>query len=272
MRVQAWWWGPFAGILVAAYVTILDGRRRALAAMLAGTWSGYALAIASLTDAAAACAQDTVAFAVLHTGIVVGLRAARRSHERLWRQGHREAVALAAARLAAAETDAAARVRANVRGAANALAGPVLQGLADGRLDPALEEVRTRAGQAEEALRALTAVPPQAAAEMSAIVTEAVRLADDAGVRLLLDLAAANQPTPAQLPAIRALLRSVLAETAPGSDLRVTALADSEHALRLLLLLLPRELDAAAARLAAAGWSVEAVGERLLLDTRWEGA
>lgn len=265
MRVSEWWWGPFAGLTVGAYAAILDARRRALIGSIVGTWVGFAIAIATLEGATAKCERDTVVFAVLHTGIVLALAASRRNHARIWERGRIAAEEAWRDRLTAASELAAAMLRDRTADFAQAIAQPLMVGLADGTLDPADPEVRTRAGAAEAALRTLGAVPNGCSEETFEAFVAAVEAAYGRGIALHLHMATDREPVASQRPQLAGRLLAFVAACPENANAQVTVLGTGTHITMIGFVRAPVATDAASL-LQTAGWDVLQHGDEFVVE------
>lgn len=264
-RVGTWWWGPFGGILLGAYAAILDARTRAVVATVVGTGLGYLAAVATIVDGTDKCRQDTLAFLVLQSGLIVALGSARKRHAQIYDAGTRAMHAAELDRVSMAREAATQRSRQRHFAYAQTVAAPVLAGLADGHLNPTDASARFAAEAAESAMRLLATLDASGPGSVGSVLATSVVAAHERGVRLhvsLVNTALMHARASRGLPAA---LQEFVAACPAGSSAQLTFL-DDQPGIRVLAVIRGHATEQQEIQLRESGWTVTAVEGDLLLE------
>jgi hypothetical protein len=261
---------------------LLDGRRAVVIGTVAGVAVGMLATTAEIGPAHPACVQEQLALLGLFSAALLAGVAYRNQLAQAWRTWAAEDAAMQADLAEVARAEEAGRTRHELLGQARGVAEPVLAGVADGRLDPADEQVRRSSALAEATLRALSTLAViddgQSLREASSVLLDAHMR----GITIHVTVAASpDRPAP-RLDAGTAQIAWALTTCPDGSSVRVTVLP-ADQAVAVLLLAEPppvwgtsdqgaapappvREL---AARLSDAGWTTTVVGQQVLAELEW---
>ncbi len=205
------WWGALGSAFCVVVIVLLSGRALWITLGCIGYVIGITLVIAWMGPAAEGCVADAMPSIVLtDVAFVGGMIAFRRmlttygARAEQWNSATRASTARAAA---VREHE---RVRATTFDSVLTEVRPLLQGLADGTLEPGDATVRQHCAEEERYLRALLKVDPDLGGLGDAI-TRALQRAHAHGAVLSVQCAEkVHEPTPDQLAAIEVVVREVV--------------------------------------------------------------
>ena len=263
-RIAWHWWGSLAGLAVLVCIVLVDGRRSSVLASVvtyAITFTGILLTTDGLTDS---CSGEGWSILLLVLGIIVGVVALRRVLVRQTAAAARDRRANAELAVVNAQLQARERVRQHMLLSVAALYVPILQGIADGTLDPADEQVRVRAANAETALRAVHSLPPELGPLSERLADLIVEQADS--VHPVLSVDPDLRVTSTQSEAFIAVCRQWFTRLPTGAQVRVSVMASDDGATILLTGPTPDPMDL------PAGWHRLDAGDETLLETTWSSA
>jgi hypothetical protein len=146
----------------------------------------------------------------------------------------------------------------------SALYVPILQGIADGSLDPADEQVRLRAANAETALRAVHSLPPELGPLSERLADLIVEHADS--VHPVLSVDPEVRASSAQSEAFMAVCRRWFSSLPSGAQARISFVSTVAGATILLTGPTPESIDL------PTGWHRLDAGDETLLETTWSSA
>ena len=209
-RVSSWW-GPDGALIALAVLAMLAPSWHWLAAGLASFGLGLALFFVTTIGIPANCTAAALPTVLLDGSVIIALVFMRRAMTKYGQQALRAYRKATDERVATEALQAQSRVRENYLRDALNWCDPLLNGLAEGRLDPMDTEVRERCGRAEAVLRAVVDIDPGLGA-LGALIQDVVLRFGERGVMLRTQVA-----TPINQPAAR-LLRGVRSVVMPLVD------------------------------------------------------
>lgn len=261
-RVDLWWWGPQAALVVTVAAVLLDGRVW-VTVSTAGAYLVADLAVAISPSCADACRAESLSLIAVDMAVVAAVIAFRHRLTTTWEVGQQAWAARAAEQQRTAEARAVAAVRTRMLAFAGQVAEPILEGLARGELSSADTEVHARASRAEATLRALAAVPPTAPVgaydALAGFVAEAHRR--DVELRLSLP---AGVPEDIDAPRLGNLLQQLLDMAPAGTILQMTILTGAGNG--QIIGVLDNKAHMVKADRVAPDWHASAAGSQALLE------
>lgn len=263
-RIAWHWWGSLAGLAVLVCIVLVDGRRSAILASVVTytmTFASILLTTEGLTDS---CSGEGWSILLLVLGIIIGVVALRRVLVKQTAAAARDRRANAELAVANAQLQARERVRQHMLLSVSALYVPILQGIADGSLDPADEQVRLRAANAETALRAVHSLPPELGPLSERLADLIVEHADS--VHPVLSVDPEVRASSAQSEAFMAVCRRWFSSLPSGAQARISFVSTVAGATILLTGPTPESIDL------PTGWQRLDAGDETLLETTWSSA
>lgn len=159
LRGPIWWWGSVGGISVVLAAVLIDGRRPAVVAAIAGYLSATFYVLVGSLDGGPACARANLRMFIIDIGVMFAVVQFRRVLAQAWTRAATEHSEAARIRMAQTEKQLREQTQQQLSQRALQICAHLLSGIAEGRLDPADPDVRRQCALAETTLRSLTAIP-----------------------------------------------------------------------------------------------------------------
>ncbi len=265
-RVGPWWWGPLAGLSASIAAVLIDGRRVAVVAALAGYLVGDLWVILDAAQESGACAYDTSALLILDVGVVVAVIFFRRAIADTWQKLTTQRAQARQVRIDTAIAQAADQTRRTQSQRALSVARRIMDDVASGRLDPSDAAVREHCARTEAVLRALIAIPPSLGRLGQGLADLVVAVGPDGPVVHI----NADVLTPIDDAVVDDILATL---SAAGSGL------DPADPVSITVVTRGAELVVLSSARVSAGWEAPAtddhwttrrVGDTVMLSARWE--
>lgn len=284
-RTGIWGWGGNVGLIVAMAAILLDGRRAVVIGTVAGVVVGMLATTAEMVGPGhAACVQEQLALLGLFCAALLAGVAYRNQLAGAWRAWAAGDAAMQADLAELVRAEEAGRTRRELLGQARGVAEPVLAGVADGRLDPQDQDVRTRSALAEATLRALSALSVIDEGDALREATSVLLAAHARGVTVHVTVAAALDGRAPRLDEGAVQIASALTACPDGSTVRLTVLPAGRAVTALLLVEPPPAggvgaeatatapgVQALAERLSHDGWTTTVADQQVLAELEWGG-
>ncbi len=270
-----WWWGPPACLGVAVGAFMLDRRRSVVPAVVVGCVVAVVLGAGQVGPGPGSQRPDQLSILILDLGGIAALVAYRRRLAETWSAGRRDQDRMSQAAAQRVRALEEARVRSHLLSVARNVAEPLLAGIAAGELDPLDPVVRSRCGQAEGTLRALSVVPASPSGGIGNLLAETVVAAPGHGVDLGLRLGPdAPLPPDDAVADVRRVLGSVVDACPPSGTAQITLLRIGPTAKMLVLGDIAEgdavaELREAVEAATCGQWELQTLGDQVLCEASW---